>query len=269
MASEKLKEWIKSKRKEGVSDERIRKSLERTGHDPSVLDELDNPFGSDGSNKETSEEDNDDTEASDKVSDSSQQDSGEEFEFKFSDQDSSDTESIEEDKTSSGSEEKSSQKIKSKFESIKERFPSSPSRDHSLNVSSKKIVVGLLLLLIIAGGIATYSFIPDNFNLNSSGDEETELEPGSLEQLDAQHSGCPDSALRVQSVSSSDGVTTANVRVSREEAQVALIVMQGDEVLEFATESILGESEMTVEALGDQVKLRPLGCKDRFSLRDY
>jgi hypothetical protein len=41
---ERLKQWVKEKRESGISDERIKKSLEETGHDPSLVDEVDDPF---------------------------------------------------------------------------------------------------------------------------------------------------------------------------------------------------------------------------------
>jgi len=250
MVSENLKEWVKSKRKDGVSDERIKKSLEETDHDPSIVDELDNPFNSETSERENSEEKEKNSEVL-------------EDDFSFTDEEDTDNETTEE-----APPKEDNKETNSRLKELENDFQTSITTTKD-SFSKKKAGLGILLILLIAGGITVYGFMPDDFNLLESVDEETGPESGSLEQLDTQHSGCPDSAVRVQSVSSSDGVTTADVQVTREEALVVLKVMKDGEVLGFTTDTLLGEAQMTVEEVGDQVKLRPLGCKDRYSLRDY
>lgn len=46
MDDEKLRNWVQEKLDEDVSAERIKRSLEETGHDPSVVDEVNDPFES-------------------------------------------------------------------------------------------------------------------------------------------------------------------------------------------------------------------------------
>lgn len=57
MANEKIKEWIQKKLEEGVEKDRIRKSLKNTGHDPHLIEEVENsadigddPFQEDSEN---------------------------------------------------------------------------------------------------------------------------------------------------------------------------------------------------------------------------
>ncbi|MFB6208759.1 MAG: hypothetical protein ABEJ56_01325 [Candidatus Nanohaloarchaea archaeon] len=44
MSEEKIREWVEDKLDEGVDEERIKNSLENTGHDPSILEEVKAPF---------------------------------------------------------------------------------------------------------------------------------------------------------------------------------------------------------------------------------
>ncbi len=46
MDQKKLREWVEKKLDQGVSRDRIKKSLENTGHDPSIVDEVGDPFSS-------------------------------------------------------------------------------------------------------------------------------------------------------------------------------------------------------------------------------
>lgn len=261
MVSENLKEWVKEKREAGVSDERIKESLEKTGHDPSIVDELDDPFEADksdsepsedlfNSSDESSEEPQETTEENEKsVSDSEEELGKPDFNY------SSDAET-------EGSD--SSRSLPS-FS-----LPSAP------NISRKKAGAVLVLFIILAGVVAVYSVMSSDGapnldipgeTLDSNADSSDDLTR--LEQLDNTHSGCPDSGVRVQSVSGSEGVTTADVLVTNNEAWVVLEVKEGDETLSFSTKQMKGESEITVDAVGDQVTLRPLGCDSVYSSKDY
>lgn len=245
MVSETLKEWVKQKRKKGVSDKRIKKSLEKTGHDPSVVDELENPFEKDSStNKDSTEADvpeDNDTDSGDSSDPVEFSDELEDYEEKDSEEESNNSGSL-----------------------IPDFNFSNPLR----NVSGKKLGVVSVLLLVLIGGAAVYSFMPSNLNSsNILGSSSTDL--AELESLDTEHSGCPDSGVRVQTVSSSEGVTTANVIVSRNKANVVLEVKQNGETIGYSTDNIKGEARMTVDAVGDEVNFRPLGCTEKHSTESY
>ena len=250
MANEKLKQWVKKKRKEGVSDERIKESLKETGHDPSIVDELDDPFDEDRSDSDTSISEDD---------------------FKFvDDEDEKDEEKdTTEDETDEAFETEKSQ-VKKTEEKVKDSSKNSSFKPSVPKLPKKKIGILAGILLIIAGGFAVYNFLPENVgNVNPiPSDSESESNSG-LASLDAQHPGCPDSGVRVESVSASEGTTTADVLVTREETMVVLIVKQGGENIGFNSKSVLGEDQISVNAVGDEVELRPLGCQEKFSRRSY
>lgn len=132
-----------------------------------------------------------------------------------------------------------------------------------------------VLLVLVVGAAGFYSFMPSNtgtgLGLDSvlgadklSSDDTTEIE-----RLDEKYSGCPNAGVRIESVSSSDGVTTADVLVTRNQAQVVLEVSRDGEVIGFSSDSLKGESSMTVDAVGDMAKLRPAGCQKFHSQRSY
>lgn len=269
MVSENLKDWIKQKREAGVSDERIKKSLEKTGHDPSVVDEIENPFDADSSATEPSEDlfesnDSGSQEKSDLANSSRKSSSRENTERRHK-QGTTDSR----DKSGFGS---TSSSRTSASNNSGRSLPSLPSAP---DVSKKTVGIIGVLVLLIAGGFGVYRFMPSDLNtdfdpnivLNSDIDSSTSMTK--LAQLDEKYSGCPNSGVRVQSVSSSDGVTTANVLVTRNEAWVVLEVMKDGGVVGFSTENMVGEAKIRVEAVGDQVRLRPLGCEKFSSERSY
>lgn len=250
MVSENLKEWIKEKREQGVSDERIKKSLEKTGHDPSIVDELDNPFDADNSDIEPSEDlFNSEDQGSNSVKPSNQED---------------------------GEEETASEKAEEKEESSV-GLPNTPSFSlpSAPDFSRKKLGAVAVLLVLVVGGAGVYSFV---YSGSGTGLDFSNI-PGSnlvtsngiadLNRLDEKYSGCPDAGVRIKTVSGSDGVTTADVLVTRNEAQVVLEVIRDGEVIGFSSESLKGEASMTVDAVGDTVRLRPAGCKQFRSQTTY
>ncbi|MFB6216462.1 MAG: hypothetical protein ABEJ72_05790, partial [Candidatus Aenigmatarchaeota archaeon] len=46
MDEDRLKEWVEQKLEKGIDPERVKKSLEETGHDPSIVDRVQDPFDS-------------------------------------------------------------------------------------------------------------------------------------------------------------------------------------------------------------------------------
>lgn len=83
-----LKEWVEEKLDEGVDEERIKESLENTGHDPSIVDEVKSPFDDAGVDQDPFQEDQESKE------DSSRSDS---TDLDFTSQDSDTEESKERD----------------------------------------------------------------------------------------------------------------------------------------------------------------------------
>lgn len=239
MVNEKLKEWVKNKREEGVSDERIKQSLKETGHDPSIVDELDDPFDQDRSDSDT---------------DISGQD------FSFEDPTQKNSSKDDDHPDTDNSERHLKEMIGEKLDefSINLEIP---------DISVRRIGFAFSLLFVLIGGIAIYSFVPSNFNPLESTASGTNAQ--GLSELDSRYPGCPDSGVRVLSVSSTESSTTADVLVTREEAWVVLQVLSNGEITSYKAKKISGEDQITVDAVGDEVELRPLGCMDRSSRRSY
>ncbi len=294
MASEKLKKWIRQKQEKGISDERIKKSLEKTGYDPSIVDEINDPFDSDGS-PEHSEEDlfssaGQESEDSDmglsednreervkNIADNLSQGSSDSEKSSFEDRDygKENTSSSDEESDSSFMEKLPSLSLPStpnlSLDRVSKPDVSLPSVDlpSAPDISRKQITIVFALILVIGGGAAAYSFIPDDFNprlllgpeLNSA----THLQ--TLEQLDQRFAGCPDIGVSIQDVSTSGGSTTADILVTGE-AWVVLEVMEGGEVIGYSTKQVNGETQMKVNKVGNEAELRPLGCETRYSRTD-
>lgn len=251
MVNEKLKEWVKNKREEGVSDERIKESLRETGHDPSIVDELDDPFDQDRSDSDTDISDDD---------------------FKFVDDDEDEKEEEKDSKEEETEQEFETEKsrVKQVEDKVKNTSNSSSLKPSVPNLPKKKLGIAAVILVLLAGGFAVYNFLPENTTVANPIPSDSESESNSeLASLDAQHSGCPDSGVRVEGVSASEGTTTADVLVTREEAMVVLIVMENGENIGFNSKSVSGEDQISVNAVGDEVELRPLGCQEKFSRRSY
>jgi hypothetical protein len=88
MASDKIRQWIQKKLEKGIDKSRIKKSLENTGHDPGLVDEVessgdvgDAPFDQTEGSEESSEEKEMDLEfdSSEEKQDSQDSDSGRSF----------------------------------------------------------------------------------------------------------------------------------------------------------------------------------------------
>lgn len=229
MVDENLKEWIQKKMEEGVPEERIKKSLEETDHDPSVVDEVKNPFT------------DSDVEVSENV---------------FGDEDVG--KNVQNESEDNSSPEPSGQD--SRVEEFVDRIGSVnfPSADLPL----KHIGIVLLSLLVVSGAYLAYSnFAPESDTSGNSVEQ--------LNSLDARYSGCPDTGVRINSVSTSNGQTTANVLVTRNEAHVVLEIRKNGDLVSYTSKSIEGEDTMSVGAVGDTAILRPAGCNNFQSERSY
>jgi len=282
MASEKLKKWIKRKREEGISDERIKKSLDKTGYDPSIVDELDDPFDGDNSDNEPSEDlfntDDQGSDGSEKgFSGDSRKERVQDMADNLSDKNSEENNTKKEKtKKKEKQEDKDSSfldglefdlpsfSLPSKPDLPKINTPSVPS------ISRRKIIMIFALLIVLGGGFTVYSFIPDDFNprllLGPDLDSSTSIQ--TLNQLDAKYSGCPDAGVTIQNISKTDSSTTVDVLVT-DEAWVVVEIKENAEIIGFSTEKVKGTSQIKVNKVGDQANLRPLGCDSQYSRRDY
>ena len=287
MVNEKLKEWIKQKRKEGISDQRIKKSLEKTGYDPSIVDEIDDPFDS----NEESEPSEDlfssaDEDSERGFSDDSRDERIQNISDKISDQESEkesspDSKVSEENKSGEDSSESS---LLENIELPKVDLPSRPDLNFSMpdvdlpsvnlpstpDVSKKKIGAVFALLFVIGGVFALYSFIPDDFNyrLAFGSDIDSSSHLQTLNDLDTRYQGCPDLGVTIQNISSSNGKTYVDA-LTTDEAWVVVEIKESGEIIGFSTEKMDGVSQITVNMVGDEAELRPLGCESSYSIRDY
>lgn len=291
MASEKLKKWVKQKREEGISEERIRKSLDKTGYDPSILDEIDDPFDGDKKDDKPSEDlfnSSSDKETGKSSSDEENKSSGVSFENDEAGTDKDWKQGFQpnkQDKESSDQDKKDG--VKDKIKDIDKSvssfsfpdipsisLPSTPeppsfSKPSMPDIPKRKLGAVLVLIMLIAGGAAIYSFIPDDFNHELLfGSEVTSSNPQTLQTLDQKFAGCPDAGVSIQNISTSGGSTFVDSIVT-EEAWVVVQITQNGEMLGFSTQKVDGESQIKVNKIGNEAELRPLGCENRYSRQNY
>ena len=254
MTSQKLREWVKEKRDEGVSEERIRKILEKTGHDPDIIDNLDDPFDS-------SQKDVDIDEASFEIS--NKKDSKNSFEPEKTTDKTQETSANNSDKT-----EKSASNTGFQKGSGFNLRSYLPDLNYSFSRRQKVICLVSILFLVVLAGIYGFSEYGGDIDLfsNSNIDSSTSLE--TLTALDERHEGCPNGGVRIESISVSEGKTTADVLVT-EKSWVVLEIIQGQNVIGFSTQEVEGQSVMSVDKVGQKANLRPLGCDRYQSSRTY
>lgn len=259
MDEERLREWVEKKLDDGISEDRIRKSLRNTGHDPSIVDEVQDPFS--GSKEEESKLDlSEEPEEEEKSQEPDDRNSVEEKDSGFSFQDSGPESPAKDSKdTDSGS---------GGF--------SLPSPDLSLPSVPLKAVAVVIGVVIAVGG---YFFVPQGMipelSLNkvstpdveapdvkmpempeSSGDDTDQESQGSK----VEDAGC-DVGLRINSVSSDNGRTVAEVFVTRGKTDVVLEIYSGEDLEGSKTARIGGTGSLTVGSTGDTAVLHPEGCE--------
>lgn len=229
-----IKEWVKQKLDKGVEPERIKKSLKETGHDPSIVDEVQDPFSGGKTTEESGEK------GSGLSSDigASSLEGGEESHGSF-----------EQDEESTGEDSGSGRSLPSFSLSVPD-LPVWPAA-----------VLGVLIL-----GFAGYSLVPWG-SLGVAG-----LPPVDVPEFDLPDSSslggseeesggsCPDVGVRIDAVYTTGGQTKADVLVTRGTAEVVLEVYDGQRLLGSSSKTIGGQGSMTVDAVGSEAILRPSGC---------
>lgn len=235
-----LREWVEQKLDEGVDPERLKESLEDTGHDPSVVDEVRDPFQEDSvepASEEHFEEGDSDL---------------------SSDIGASGLSPAEDAKSGGAGSDAEGEDDDPRFSLPSFSVPELP--------LWPVLVAGVLLL-----GVAAFVFVPWGSMGGVPG-----LPGLSVPSVDVTGSGvgagagagsgeCPDAGVRINSVYSRGGETVAEVLVTRNRVEVVLEVYRSGEKVGSTTDTFLGVSEMVVDVSGDLAVARAVGC---FEFRD-
>lgn len=236
---ERLKEWVEEKLDEGVDRERLKESLQETGHDPSIVDESNHPFSEESEIEsdpfeETSTETNEENEETDEIEELEQE--------KDEVQEVEEQDFEPEPKTEDASEESSFAESDDESSS---RFPGIPSFDIPRKYPLKKVG---LVVLILALSAAVFTVLGQKGVIDSNTGEVVSS------------NDCPDVGVKIASISSSAGSTTATVRVDRGEAEVVLEIFDDGGKVGETTATVQGEEKLTVSGVGSRVRLHPEGC---------
>ncbi|MFB6191136.1 MAG: hypothetical protein ABEJ64_01810 [Candidatus Nanohaloarchaea archaeon] len=254
---DRLREWVEQKLDEGVSEERIRRSLRDTGHDPSIVDEVQDPFS--GDEVETAS-DEDLSFTGEETGSRGQEEQG----FQASGGASGDggldsgigAESLEEEKgRSPGSKDTGGEDEGGGGLSLSLPSLSMPELPLWPAVAAAVILIG----------VSGYLFVPWaslGLSLPSVSVPAVELPSGGGEGAPSSGDACPDVGVRINSISSSGGSTRADVLVTRGSAEVVLEVYDGSRLAGSTTKRVGGPGSMTVSATGDRAVLRPTGCTE-------
>lgn len=223
-----LNQWVKQKLEEGVEKQRLKKILREAGHDPNIVDEVDNPFS-----------------GADQQSDSA------ETGFHSSDQENSHRDSASEsqrpDYKYTQSNEETAVAEDNDSGSILPSF-SMPSLELSLpNVPFNWKHLGLIVLLVglIAGGIYGFN------SMNNSNTPDT-ITTGDQE--------CPNVGVRIRNVTVEDSRSLVWVEVTNGEAQVILNSYQNNRRMDSITRTIGGNTLIEMESTGNRFEFYPKGC---------
>ncbi len=244
MSEQNVREWVEEKLEAGVTEERLKKVMRNTGKDPSIVDEVtgskENPFHDSEIRPKPDENVFEQEEAP-------EDDEGKDTErsFSYSQRDN--------DRDDGSSEENS----------LKERLSAvSGSPDVSLPKPSMpdadgKVLVSVCLVLLFSG-ILFGHFTGTLYDVENS-----------ARSAAGMHDGCPDVGVLIESISASEGATTADVNVARGEARVVLEVFEGGEKLGETRKTVEGGRKMTVDAIGDRAVFRPVDCERYRSEKRY
>lgn len=233
---DRLREWVEEKLDEGVEEERLKKSLRETGHDPSIVDEVRSPFED---SKDVSEDvfQEDDADKSGSQSEKEEEQGSESYE------------GFEEDDTGS----------ENRLPDFSLPSMSLPSID--LSEISRQRILPVLLVFLLFAGVAGYALLPGFMESGGIEAPSGDSISGLLEGKESSEKGCPDVGVRIEKVSVVDGETVADVLVTRGEAEVVLKVFRDGDLMDSETARIGGEGTITVSSTGDEVLFHPSGCE--------
>lgn len=236
MSNDKIRQWVQKKLEKGVDKKRIKKSLENTGHDPGLVEEVenssnvgDNPFQQEEGSSEVHE-----TESEQTGSEPEQDEDTREMELDF---DSTDTDN--EDKKARGSDDSG----------LGISVPSVP----SFSINRKVLATFGASLLIVVAMAGVFSYV------ETSG------------VLEPQCSGDEGAGVKVYDVYTRDGETVAAVN-AYEEVNVVLEVFDSDERIGQTVEQFESSGNrrnISVDAVGNRVSFHEYGCEDPSVERNY
>ncbi|WP_414836796.1 hypothetical protein [Candidatus Nanohalococcus occultus] len=246
MADEKLSKWVRKKLDEGVSKQRLRKVLENSGHDPSIVDEADSPFDASSNGKAENSFEPDDSQNSEDQ-DGKIDLSGHEKKHERDDEDDE-----------SGLKNLKPSLPRPSFSMPKPKLPeislSKPELDFDFKVPWRALIVVFII------GVAFYG-VTKAFN---SPDSQVQT-PESVEQQQ-EFDGCPDIGVRIVSASASAFEVKIDARVSRGPGTVIAELYNNDNLVAIQQDRFNGVKTFTFTGeTGDSVVLRPVGC---YSVRD-
>lgn len=259
MDDQNIHEWVEGKLEEGVSKERLKEAVKNAGKDPSVVDEVaetsDDPFQDSDVRPEPEDDDLFESEK-DGSKESVKQDikrAQDNTEGSFNDPESEDS--------NQGDSEKSSSKTRLGHVKRKVSSFSVP------RLSARKLLIPVIAVLIIGGGYMFYTSGSTSGDISNgvSGAVENFRQPS----VAPEHKGCPDVGVLISSITSSDGVTHAEVNVARGEARVVLEVFEDGEKIGESRATIEGENSIEVDAVGDRAVFRPVDCESYSSEKTY
>lgn len=247
---ERLKQWVEEKLEQGVSEERLKENLEKTGHDPSIVDEVQDPFEDvDVGTEDSTEEQQQDAEFSeDEPEDSTAEGQG----------DIDNQEQVETDRPDNKKEDGDTQE-----EDSGSRLPS-----FSLPNLGGLPVWPAVVATVLVLGLGGYFLVPwSSIGIMGVGIPNISFPAVNAPDLSSINGGtvnsggkCPDVGVRINSVSTNAGSTTAEVLVTRDEAEVVLEVYRNGNIVGSNTARISGEGSIKVDATGDKAVFRPQGC---------
>lgn len=239
MASDKIRQWIQKKLEKGVDKERIKRSLENTGHDPSLVEEVeksskigDDPFQQEKDSNEVHES------GSEQTGNGVEEDEEtREMELGFDSNDKADNSNKDNNDGSTKESDESGLGIS---------VPSVPSID--FNKRALMIIGASFIIVTSMAGFFTY------------------VETSNV--LEPQCSGDEGAGVKVYSVESQDGVTTAEVRVV-EEVPVILEVFDSNEKIGEKVQKMNGRGTISVNVVGNRVSFHEYGCDEPSVERNY
>lgn len=230
MEDENLKEWVEKKIDAGVSPEAIKESLENTGNDPSLVDEVISPFDSEPDIEKNA------------------------FESERKSQ-----ESNERDK-----EQKDTREEKVEFTDLKDKIVqrfdfSLPKVSYSFEVSSLK--TSRRFKLVLAAFLTVLIGLSAIFYVSDSVLRELKYISGDVD--------CSENGLRINSVRVEDERTISDVLLTGPESDIVLKVYTDGKVVGQKYDRFTGIKTIEVEAVGEKVFMHLRGCENRNSTYNY
>jgi len=231
---DRVKKWVESKLGEGIEPDRLKKIMRKTGRDPSLVDEVQNPFSDTKKQEEEVE-----------TGENTVKDSKDDTKYRYAEKVEKEKQEKKEEEIEGKDGESVTEKIGNGLETLFEPFKQGVNRFEAF-ISWKRLGAGLIISIF---GL-TAPFIYSEY-IDTHWDDPRE---------------CPDVGVAVDEAWVDDGSTFADVRITLGgPEQMVLEVFEDGERTGYSVEGFAGDNEMVVEGVeGDRVVFRPTGC-DRYS----